>query len=191
MNRDLEIVKHILREGEDEAVAILEDAKLRAKKVMDDSKLRAKEFSDSKVLACRKKIKQDFSHQKELFEIERGQIHLSAKSEIISEIFRRAEQKLEDISLQRKKSFIESVLSRFAEIGDEVVLSPMDGSEIFEIKNFKVFYDKNLKLAVGEESLSSGVVLRNQKVNKIFTFSSLLRDERERILGEIAKRLFD
>lgn len=191
MNRDLEIVDQILREGEEEANAILEDAKLRAKRALDDSKLKAKEYADSRVLSCRKKAKVDFENQKEIFGIERKHIFLEAKAEIVDAIFARAEQKLANLSPEKTRKFIEGVVSKFAEAGDEVLLSAKDRSERFWLENSTIFAQKKLRLADENGDFTGGVVIRNQRVNKIFTFSSLLRDEKEEILSELAKRLFD
>lgn len=115
---------------------------------------------------------------------------LQAKQEKISEVFQRAEEKILSMDKESYSAFLFSLLDRYAEEGDCVVLSERDGAKITPAEIAGYAKKRGISLSCrADGKFSGGVILEGKIYDKNLTVSMLLKEYRETHETEIAAAL--
>lgn len=115
---------------------------------------------------------------------------LQEKQERIAQTFERAEEKILSMDKKAYSAFIFSLLDRYAEEGDVVVLSERDKERITPAEIAAYAKQKGLCLTCrADGKFSGGVLLEGKIYDKNLTVSMLLKEYREVHETEIARIL--
>lgn len=111
---------------------------------------------------------------------------LQAKQSKISEVFAFAEKNILALDDEKYLQFIISLLDKYAEDGDIVVVSEADKNRVSEEKIFAYAADKGVKLSYrADGAFTGGVILEGEIYDKNLTVSMLLNEYRESHEAEV------
>lgn len=188
--------------GKEEIIAkIIKDAQKIAKSTHDEGVIKAQEIidiaeNDARIYRARhraesQKERDDILRRKiTVANLEAKKIMLSAKQQIIGQIF---EQSVDIIRKEEKayKKMLKGML-QFADNGDVLTISKHDKA-IFT-KDFidSALKDKGIKVTLNKKlaQFSGGIILSNEHSNKNFTLETELALLRNEIEPQIAQMLF-
>ena len=115
---------------------------------------------------------------------------LQEKQERIAQTFKRAEELILSMDKKAYSALVFSLLDRYAEEGDEVVLSERDKGRITPAEIAAYAKQKGLSLTCrADGKFSGGVILEGKVYDKNLTVSMLLKEYREAHETEIARIL--
>ncbi|HHW95540.1 MAG TPA: hypothetical protein GX736_06410 [Mogibacterium sp.] len=166
-----------LKQAEVEVEEILQKARIKAEQVLKDAENLTEK--DTKTLVERRKSVADLEGRK---------MQLNAKQEVIKESFEEAIERFKNLEEEKYMKFLTSRLSQFVDGGGEVQLSAGDLDK----------YGKKLeeefagKFTVSKEpvNIEGGFLLKQDKISINASIEKLLEDQKSKLVGEVAKRLF-
>ncbi len=165
------------KQAEVEVEEILKEAQNKADKVLKKAQLRTEK--DAQTLIERRKS---------VAGLESRKMQLNAKQELIKESFDKALDKFMNLDEEKYLKFLISGLSAFVGEGGEIQLSADD------LKKYgKKLEDEFVgKLTVSKEpvNIDGGFLLKQDKISINASIEKLLEDQKSKLTGEIAKRLF-
>lgn len=181
------ITARILKEAQDEAASMKEQARREADEALAGAKADAEKYASD----MSAKAEQDAAVLKErknsVAELESRKMRLAAKQEVIEEAFGEAEKALTQMPEDQYIDFIVSQLAG-AERG-EVLLSAEDKAKIGEKLAEKL---SGTGLTVSEETadIAGGFILRDGKVSVNGSLKSILEAQKKQITAQVAQALF-
>ncbi len=121
--------------------------------------------------------------------LERKKIILNAKNGIIDSVFCRVYDRLKDMDEESELRLISSLIMKYAEEGDEVILS--ENSKLSEKQVLEIDGIKKLSLTLKKNGkFDGGIILSGKKFDKDLTYKSLLKSAKEKYGKEVADKLF-
>lgn len=181
---------------------ILSDAKERADDVVLQAEAKAKAILDgvvSELNAWKAEVFKRLDGEEEAVAVRREtvarlearKIELGAKQKVIDEVFKRALNKLIDLSEKEYQNVIVGMLD-YAEDGDIVTVNKTCKSMLPKVFFTSYAKLKGIKLGYNTAggNFEGGMILSNGKVDKNFTFEAELRELREKLMPEIVAKLF-
>jgi len=123
--------------------------------------------------------------------------YLAEKRRLLDEVFDRAAQRIKSLPDEQYLDLFKKLLLEAVETGDEEVVVDFNESRI----DSKFLKEINRQLASGsrgelrlsgqKENIGAGFVLKRGKVRTNVSLNVLLEQARERLDGELSRRLFD
>ena len=122
--------------------------------------------------------------------------YLARKRKILDEVFREAQQQLQNLSDEDYRKLCSKLILEAVETGDEEVIvdnneTRIDQEFIKQInRRLGPGYKGNLRLSDERQNLGGGFVLRRGKIKNNVSFEVLLNQARKELEIELAKELF-
>jgi len=123
--------------------------------------------------------------------------YLARKRKILDEVFREAQQQLQNLSDEDYRKLCSKLILEAVETGDEEVIvdnneTRIDQEFIKQInRRLGPGYKGNLRLSDERQNLGGGFVLRRGKIKNNVSFEVLLNQARKELEIELAKELFE
>jgi V/A-type H+-transporting ATPase subunit E len=191
-----DIIKKIETDSEEKANSRKAEAEAEAKKILD----RAREEAKEKRCAILKKGEEEAERIRrrtlQIADLEVRKIILSAKRQVISDVFEQVRNRLEE--LKNYQDLVGKMLLAGAETGEEeVMISARDNDRIDQkfIDSINTKLPKQgkkgaLKLAKETIPITGGFVLRRGKVEIDNSFGSLIKSRKDELEIKVAEILF-
>ncbi|TDT50937.1 V-type ATP synthase subunit E [Fonticella tunisiensis] len=188
----------ILRDSEEQARQIENEARARADEIVKSAKLRAEEILEE----FKAKAERDGRDRRDRI-IARAQLDLrnavlAAKQEAIDKVLNTAIRKIQFMSVEEYTNFIERLLLSNIETGDEeVIFSENDKNRIdpdlLKRVNKKLQSEGKkgqLKISGEVRNISSGFILKREGLEVNCSIEAQIRALRDSLQGDIANLLF-
>ena len=187
MSKDA-IVEKILSDAQIKAQAILNEAQEKADEILADAASICKQQYDRLNFELDRTKKDIATRSHTVAELDAKKVVLSAKAELVNQVYARALEKARNLDKDVYKKLILGMLA-YAEDGDVVTISEREKDVLTKEDVDKVANEKGIKLSLSDKfgDFDGGIVLSNNGIDKNFTLEveiSLIRDETE---AEIAK----
>lgn len=184
------IVDKILADADVEAAGIVADAEKRAASVVETARANAEQDWDAARKETAEKSASVREKKQAAARLECAKISLAEKRRVIDEIYKAALEKLVSLSKEETIAFIDLLLNRYAEEGDEIVFAEnflyADGVKILPVV-------KSKKLVVAEKRLplDGGMRLCGKASDKDLSYGAILAADRDENQSALAVELFD
>ncbi len=185
------IIKRILDDAEAKAATIRLSAEETRANTMQEAeewsvryleKQRALLQAESEDRLIRKSTVAELDVRKEL---------LAAKREVLDDVYALALKKLENLSKKQYLSILSNMLQKYAEVGEQIVLSKNAATYRKDIETLPVVQEKKLELSESCGDFSGGILLLGEKCNKDLSFDTALKTLKTQIESETAEHLFE
>lgn len=193
------IKERILEDASKERQSILKEAEKEAENILEKYRKRAKEVRKKILSEAEKEAEDEKRRILSMAQLEQRKVILKAKQNIIDEVFKKAEKRLQEIPEKEymnilHKMLLESVISGT----EEMIVNKRDKGLITQEFIDKVNQELvnlgkkgNIKLSSENGDMIGGFILRSEDIEINATFDSLINLEREELETEIAKILFE
>lgn len=184
------IIADILSAAEADKAQVLSAARAQAEEIA-----RADEAFCASLRAQTKKTAQETEETEILrasarARMDTGKVLLAARQEEISAAFAAAEEAFRTMDKKKYFDFIVSLLDRWAEEGDTVVLAAEDAERVSERDIASYAAARGIRLSCrADGAFSGGVMLENDRYDKNLTVGMLLQEYRASHEAEIASVL--
>ena len=172
-----------------EAEKIIGEANSYAAACDEQAANQADEYKAEQLAICDEAIKTIVAGYKTLSAIESKKTYLAAKQAIAESVFSRAIEMLCALSEEKYLALISSLVEKYAEDGDEIVLSSSCTLTEKSVSALKAVSSRNLKVSKSGQ-FAGGIVLSGKKFDKDLTFEALVAALKEQTEEEVAKKLF-
>ena len=187
MNGKENIIAGILSAAEEEKARTLSAARTQAEEIARADEAFCASLREETEKTARETEEIELSRAAARARMDTGKLLLAAKQAEISEAFAAAERAVLALDKRQYSRFIFSLLDRWAEEGDTVVLARGDGAKIAPQDIAAYAASRGVRLSCrADGDFSGGVMLENTKYDKDLTLPMLLREYREAHEGEIA-----
>jgi V/A-type H+-transporting ATPase subunit E len=191
-----DIIRQIEEDAKAEADSLLSNAKAEADAIREKSKRQAEKLRAEETQKAEEKAKEHGRRIETLAGLELRKEILKEKKNLIEDAFAKAEAKIAGLSPDEHRAFLEPIILKAVESGNEEVVTSAQHRDAFTpefIQDLKTkFGSKNGGLRLSEESgdFSGGFVLREGKKEINLTLTSLVTSIRDSLEPEVAKILF-
>lgn len=185
-----QIIQKILLDAQTVAQKKINSASMKAEEIISKANATAEEeLNEAKALAD-KNADLYLSRNATAASMEQKRRFLGAKQQMINDVYSVVLDKLSAMNKQDYLSLVTSKIKKYAEKGDEVVISenaPFGADELLACDVCKA-----LSLtAVKTGKFGGGIVLRNSTCDKSLTFDTLVEELRNSTEAEVAVKLFN
>ncbi len=191
MAENMAIVEKIIADANGLAKVTLDEARIEAAKIIENAKQSSAEQEKRETEAIKKDCHLIIERRQTVATLDGRKISLRAKQSLISECFDHAIKKILELDSKKYLAYIKSLISKYGENGDEVVLSTANKTVT---KAFIEETVKELGLAITVSKNTSdyrgGIILQTKVVDKNLTLETTLRGLKEEIEQETAEILF-
>lgn len=191
-----DIIKKIEADSEEEVNRLKTHAEAEAEKLLE----KAKEKAEGKRRVILKRGEEEAERIRkrilQIADLDVRKIILTAKRQVITDVFEQARKKLEDA--ENYRDLFSKMLPSGVETGDEEVLisardkKRIDQNLIDSVNSELKKQGKKGKLTLAKEdaSISGGFILRKGKIEIDGSFSSLIKSQRDELEIRVGKILF-
>lgn len=191
-----QVVQKILAEANEQARAMLDDA--RAKVTEQNAQLDKEiaDFSEKTEVLAKAAAEDKLQRMLASARMDNGKNLLAAKVEILDEVFDRSKQAVNDLSDEAYLSWIEAMMKQAIESGDEEVIVGKHETRIDEAfisrlnKKIGDGFKGNLRLRPERADISGGFILARGKVQINASTDVMIEDLRESMQIELSEALF-
>jgi V/A-type H+-transporting ATPase subunit E len=191
------IVRAILKVAEDRAGAILEEARRRAREIVESAKKEAEQIVRARRERAEREMREEIARRRSAAEVEANQRILRTKKEIIDNLIRMLQERLQSIADGEDPNWnYHEILRNYCLEG----IKALGEGEIYLIgreKDRELLEKiakelKNVKVDPRSLPIIGGVVLRDSRDERRYynTFDGRLRDYLERKMPYIVERIF-
>ena len=191
MAEKMAIVEKIIADANGLAKVTLEEARQEAIQVIENAKNSSVNYQKRETEAVKKDCDLILERKETVATLDGRKISLKAKQSLIEECFLDAEKKILELDSKKYLAYIKSLISKYGENGDEVVLSATEKvvtakfiEETAEELGLTITVSKTVGDYVG------GIILQTKMVDKNLTLKATLRGLKEEIGQDTAKILF-
>ncbi|MEG2001699.1 MAG: V-type ATP synthase subunit E family protein [Clostridia bacterium] len=192
MAENLAIIEKIIADASVTAKEIISQAKADVDEILSLANSQSDEYLTRQREALKKECQLVKERKNTVATLDGRKISLKAKQELIDDCFVKAEEKVLNLPKEKYLEYVKSLLVKYAENGEEVVLGK---TEKVVTKEFieKVASEMKIKFTVSAntENYVGGIILRSKTLDKNLTLKATLRGLREETEQETAKILFD
>ena len=178
----LEVVKQeILSEAKEQSASIISQAKLEASSIIKEAERKIREMKEKGEEAIHKMNEMIKKQELASAELERKKMVLEAKKDVISMVFAKVSQELENLGSKEKEALLKKIHSRIErEIGGATIYCSKKDAKI--VKGAKVY----------ENEILGGIIAENHDstIRIDYSFDTMLEAVRESEMQEINKTLF-
>lgn len=183
------IFDRIISDAEEEARAIIRAAEEKAAKTVEQAEKLAERDRLGAEAEIAEKIKGISDGKAASARLDAAKILLGEKRGVIDEIYSRALACLVNLEKPEAIAFAESLLSEYAEEGDEVTFAENFRYKA-EVAALPIVVKKKLRVSPKSADIDGGFILRGVKSDKNLSYGAILSADREERQAEIAEELF-
>lgn len=185
------ITKRIISDAEVEANQITKEAQKQASDILTEAKLKAKENRDNLIKKAEEEL---FLYEnKELVRarIDARNTILQEKQSIVNEAFEKAHQALFDLDKNKYKYFLQKLIFKLSDDGDEILFSDKDsliGKEIIE-----KFNEEGKKIRFSDEKIDidGGFIIKKDGIETICSLKAIIENQRHENEKDLTNILFN
>lgn len=198
------IYDKILAKGEAEVERILTEAKKEAKKIEDEIINKAKKQSEMQIAKAESEAKKLINHQTKLLELEKRQALLTAKQNVIKEIFDEVLNRLVSFEGEELLNFVSKLIKEQKTNNNEIMfvnekdynkylkaLSSNKKADLVELDILNKKLNSKFKLSGEPVNIKNGFLLEGKDFDLNFSITNIVDKLRVKHEKEIAKKLFD
>jgi len=192
-----EVVEKILADAGTEAEKIASEAKEKENAEQAEFQQQLDEHNKQTKTLAKKASEDKKAHILAVARMDIAKEYLAQKRKILDEVFREAQQQLQNLSDEDYRKLCSKLMLEAAETGDEEIIvdnneTRIDQEFIKQInRQLGPGYKGNLRLADERQNLGGGFVLRRGKIKNNVSFEVLLAQARKELEIELAKELFE
>lgn len=185
------IIKRILDDAEAKAATIRLSAEENRANTLQEAEEWSARYLEKQRALLQAESEDRIARKSTVAELDVRKELLAAKREILDDVYTLALKKLENLSKQQYLSVLSSMLQKYAEVGEQIVLSK--SSEIYrkDIETLPVVQEKKLSLSESCGDFSGGILLLGEKCDKDLSFDTALKTLKTQIESETAEHLFE
>lgn len=186
------ILERIKADADSKADKIISDAKALSESRLKESREKESLIREEALSGLSDKEKEFIERKRSVALLEVKKDALAVKKGIIDQAFAKAIDKLCNLKKQDYVKLISVIIAKFAEDGDEIIISQKDKEVITDKVIADIAKSKKIKLTLSkkEGNFKGGVVLSNKGFDKNLTFETELQTMRSDLEPEIAALLF-
>ena len=191
-----DIIKKIEADSEEKINKLKADAEAEANKILEAAKKEAEDKRHSILKKGEEEAERNRKRILQIADLQARKIILSAKRQVISDTFEQARAKLD--GMKNYRDLIQKMLVAGVETGEEeVAISAKDRKHIDKKLIDSVNKDIQnqgkkgaLTLAKDDAPISGGFILRRGKVEMDYSFTSLIKSQKDELEIKVAEILF-
>ncbi len=183
------ITDEIRKSAELYAESLSAEAEKYYSETVNKAEAEASDYLISQREEAKKQAEEIISRKSTLAKLEARKNLLGARQKLVETVFKRAVNKLNEMDKSDYKDFIISLISSYAEEGDEVLLPENCKLSVEEIESADIVKSKGLTVKGGGK-FNGGIMLVGKKFDKDLSFTALCDSVREKAESEIADKLF-
>ncbi len=183
------LVAQILATAAEECERVKAQADLYVKEMQERAEREEQSFLEERETLANQEAAEYVRRKETLAALDAKKYVLGVKQEIVDGIYRRAVGRLSGMSESQYLSFLDQVISRYAEADDTVVFAQncsIDRAKLAALPSVK---QRNLAISF-DGKFGGGVLLAGKTCDKEFTFASVCEGVREETEAELSKTLF-
>ena len=184
------IIAKILSDANKKAEEVLSAADAYAVKVKEEADEWAKNYLAEQQSLLKEDCAEVVKRRNIGAELDVKKNILSAKQQVVDEVYALATEKLCALSKKDYLALVEKLLIRFADKGDSVVLSRDGVLTEKDVTALAVFGERELKTAKITGDFKGGVKLVGKTSDKDLSFSAVVAAEKQTTVRETAEKLF-
>lgn len=190
------LTSKILKDAEERKESILASGEEEKEKILSKKLAKAKELEEEII----KKAKAEAKSKKERIlssaSLKVRNDKLSAKQEVVKEVFEKSIEKLSSISGNELLTFIRESILSLGEIGEQTMILNKDGMDIVDLTfmyelNQSLGEKGNIKLSQEVGNFKGGFILEKDGIQINNTFEALVSSLRDELEFEVARALFN
>ena len=191
-----QVTEKILADAGAEAQKITGEAKEKENAEQAEFDTQLNEFRRQTETLAKKAAEDKKAHILAAARMDIAKEYLARKRKILDEVFREAQQQLQNLSDEDYRKLCSKLILEAVETGDEEVIvdnneTRIDQEFIKQInRRLGPGYKGNLRLSDERQNLGGGFVLRRGKIKNNVSFEVLLNQARKELEIELAKELF-
>lgn len=187
------ITEKIIEDGQKTAKGILAEAKAQSKEKIDEANKKASDYFEKEKIEAEKEKAVIIERKLTVTDLEVRKVILTAKSEVISEVFSKLYKRLLELNDAEYKDFIQKLIENNADNGDAVILNAKDKKRIDNLFIEKIAKNKKIKISISDKTgdFSGGIILENKNIDKNITFETIVKLAREEFETDVNKILFN
>jgi V/A-type H+-transporting ATPase subunit E len=185
-----EIKKKIIEDAQEEKKKILGEARKKASQMVEEGKRAAEKTREEIISGAQKEAEMEKSRIIIIENLESRKKVLSAKQEVIQQVFIRAMHVLSN--LDDYQELMENLICAVAKGGEEIILSPEDKEQL----NKDFFHKVNARLGdplkISEETrnITGGFILKTGDIEINESFDEKIETLRDNMESQIAQIVF-
>ena len=184
-----QIVEKILSDAKQAAAGILSDAETKAAKTLADASLRAEALRAETEKEIAERRKSILGKRAADARLDGAKLFLKEKRKVLDTLYDEALGRLLESSKEEQIRLVETLLTLYAEEGDEVCFANNFRYQD-EVKILPIVAEKKLRFAKETLAIDGGLRLRGEISDKDLSFSALLAADRENYQAELAAKIF-
>ncbi len=183
------IVSKIISEAEERAERTVSDAARKAEESAAKARREAEESAAERLAQATVRAEANARQREISARLEIRRIELDQKHKVVDGVFDKALQILVSLPEKEYVGFIQSLLERYAEAGDVVVLSG-NCKYRASVEKLPIMCEKGLVLSKEAGRFAGGVMLVGGACDKNLSFEALVATAKEQKQAEVAAALF-
>jgi len=186
-----EIAARILADARTEAESAVREAEAKAEQIIaraTETERREQERAEHEVQEKADSIREG---KRAAARLDSAKILLGEKRRVIDAVYDCVLKKLLALDDGQSLALLQSLLSAYAEEGDEIVLD--EGySDVYaeRVKALSVVKERKVSVSADRAKIGGGALLRGKKADKDVSYLALLQEDRQTHQAEIAAELF-
>ena len=189
MSKEKAFIEKILLDAKEQTEEIKLNAKNQAKENTKLKKAQEKQFFKAEKNSIEEELEKQLENAQSSSYIEQSKDILSAKQQILKEIFDAVLQKLKKLPAKTYQEFLQGVLTKCANTQDGLIVSSRAG-EAEKIQKLPIFKKKKLKILETSKQISGGVIIVSSTCEQDFSFEGLVDEKFRTSAYQISKQLF-
>ncbi len=187
MNGKENIINNILSAAEEDKAQVLSAARAEAEAISRADEKFCEEMKGRAAAAAEEAERTELSRAAARARMDTGKLLLAARQAELSAAFAQAEKEFLALGKEEYLRFVFSLLDRYAEAGDTVVVAASQREKITKKDVADYAAKRGMVLSYrADGKFSGGVILENEKYDKNLTVSMLLKEYREGHEAEVA-----
>lgn len=182
------IITKIISDAEERAEEIIASATRKAQAEAQALEASLEQERAERLSEIEARTKENLRRTEISARLEANRLLLSAKREALDGVFEETLKKLCSLGAEEYTAFIGALVEKYAEEGDELVLSSKC-SFAEKIKQLAVVSRLGLKVSLSD-AFEGGAVLVGKKCDKNLTFEALIQSAKDVKQAEVAERIF-
>lgn len=198
------IYDKILAKGEAKVNQILTDAKKEAKRIEDEVVNKAIKQKNDRISKAKSDANKLINHQEKLLELEKRQAILTAKQNVIKDIFDQVLLRLNSFENKDLLNFVVKLIKEEEVIGNETIyvnkndynkylkaLSSNEKADLVDLDLLNKVLNTSFKLSNEAVNINDGFLLEGKDFDLNFSLTNAVNKLRDKHEREIAEELFN
>ena len=187
-----DIKKKIEADASAEAGKILDKAREQAGDITAEVKREVESMKDSYESRFESEKPEIMRRREIVAKLDVKKLELGARQQLVDEVYKGSLEKLRALSAAKYISFVESLLGKAVQTGDEEIFVGKGDKHLSEtwLKGYNEKHKTNLTMSGEKTPITGGFVLKRDKISENASFDMLVRWLRDDLEADVVKRLF-